>query len=291
VNAPWSHDLFDSPSEGGATLAQRITAHPTSHRPPSAAAPVPASLASKALRAVVSPGTSSSGGGPLSIKGASVNGQTGNVVQITGLVPGTTAEDVVAIFKRCGPIVSSKLLPTSPPSAADSEGPVVRITYKTPSAARDAVEKFDGQTADGRVLRVKIVGGASTVLAGRLAGGNEGGLGLGLGLVKEEGSVDVLMQDADMSVGGSYVIPTPILLNRHAQGSSNFSAKCARTRSYGPILVLPSLSPLLAQIPLITHNNQNNNSRCQLLPVIPVGGLRMGELEGEDEDDEGEGGR
>lgn len=141
-------------------------------------------IAQKALREA----TGASEG--ISIKGAG-NSQ-GNVVEVTGLVGGTTAEDVTAIFKRCGAIVSAKLMPGSEVR--------IRVTFKAPSSALDAVKKFHGQPADGKTLSVQIVGSttAGTTLGGRMGDAD------GLGLVRQEGSVDVLMNgDAD---SGSYVL-------------------------------------------------------------------------------------
>lgn len=103
-------------------------------------------------------------------------------MEVTGLVAGTTAEDVAAIFKRCGDITSSKLM-------SGGEDVRIRLTFKLPTSASGAVQKFNNQPADGKVLSVRIVGSTSagTTLSGRLGGAD------GLGLVREEGSVDVLM--------------------------------------------------------------------------------------------------
>lgn len=129
----------------------------------------------------------------LSIKGA---GSQGNVVEVSGLVSGTTPEDVAAIFKRCGQITDQKATSTR------AEDVRIRITFKAPASAIAAVQKFHDQPADGKILSVKIVGTSS---AGISLGGRLGGTD-GLGLVREEGSVDVLMEsDKD---GGSYVCPT-----------------------------------------------------------------------------------
>jgi len=124
--------------------------------------------------------TSSPSSSELSIKGAA----NGNVIEVTGLVQGTTADDVAAIFKRCGDITAKKLMPGSEVR--------IRLTYKTQSAAEQAVKTFDKQPADGKTLSVKIVGStaAGTSLSGRF--GNDG-----LGLVRQEGSVDVLMESSD----------------------------------------------------------------------------------------------
>lgn len=124
---------------------------------------------------------------PLSIKGAGSATQA-NVVEVSGLVAGTTAEDVAAIFKQCGTIMSSDTVSRSP------QDPKIRITFKIPASATTAVQKFNGQTADGKVLSVRIIGisGTSTSLVGRL-----GGLD-GLDLVREEQSVDILLTSGDM---------------------------------------------------------------------------------------------
>ena len=122
----------------------------------------------------------------------------GNVVEVGGLVAGTTAEDVAAIFKRCGEITNSKLV--------SSIGEVcIRLTFKTPTSALAAVQKFNNQPADGKVLSVRIVGSttAGTTLGGRLGGPD------GLGLVREEGSVDVLM-DLDGDSGSFVFLPCAV---------------------------------------------------------------------------------
>jgi len=134
-------------------------------------------MTQKALRDA----TAASNPGQLSIKGAG-SSVKGNVVEVGGLVAGTTAEDVAAIFKRCGEITNSKLV--------SGTGEVcIRLTFKTSTSAFAAVQKFNNQPADGKVLSVRIIGSttAGTTLGGRLGGAD------GLGLVREEGSVDVLM--------------------------------------------------------------------------------------------------
>lgn len=139
-------------------------------------------IAQKAIKAATG---ISSAPGTLSIKGASAS--QGNVVEVSGLVAGTTAEDVVAIFKRCGQITDNK------PVSKKGEDPRIRITFKSQSSASSAVQKFHNQPADGKILSVRIVGSSATgtALAGRLGGSD------GLGLVREEGSVDVLMVSED----------------------------------------------------------------------------------------------
>ncbi|KAF5322580.1 hypothetical protein D9619_001915 [Psilocybe cf. subviscida] len=164
VDAQWSHDMFETHN----SLSARLNLKPAV--PKAGLNPI----AQKAIRDATTRGDSA-----LTIKGASA-GTQGNIVEVTGLVAGTTAEDVAAIFKRCGQIIDQK-------SLSGKADPRIRITFKTPASAQSAVQKFHSQPADGKVLSVKIVGVAATTLGGRL-GGNDG-----LGLVREEGSVDVLM--------------------------------------------------------------------------------------------------
>jgi len=160
----WTHDLYESHN----SLSARISGAPT---PPK---PVLNNIAQKALKEATATLKSTES---LSIKGAS----QGNVVEVKGLAPGTTAEDVAAIFKQCGPIVDQKLV-------EGGNNVRVRIHFKTAQAATSAIAKFNNQPADGKILSVVIVG-ASTAghsLASRIGKG-------GLGLVRQEGSVDVLM--------------------------------------------------------------------------------------------------
>ncbi|OSC99809.1 hypothetical protein PYCCODRAFT_1446609 [Trametes coccinea BRFM310] len=161
VNDTWKHDLFNAESR---SLSARLSSTPAAPGAPK----LSLGIADKALRDAIGEK------GGLSIKGAS---SRGNVVQVSGLARGTTAADVEAIFKRCGPITSAVLHASTP-------DPVVRLTYKNEKDAQAAVAKFHGQPADGRTLEVKIVGAHNASLSGRI----------GAALV--EGSVDVLMGDA-----------------------------------------------------------------------------------------------
>ncbi|KAF5380383.1 hypothetical protein D9615_004717 [Tricholomella constricta] len=169
VDAAWAHDLYDPGS-----LSARLDAKPTAPRlnlnP----------LTQKALRDATATSASQ-----LSIKGAGT-ASTGNVIEVAGLVAGTTPDDVAAIFKRCGEITASRLV-------AASDEPRIRLTFKAPTSAAAAVSKFNNQPADGKVLSVRIIGAttAGTTLSGRLGGSD------GLGLVREEGSVDVLMNSEE----------------------------------------------------------------------------------------------
>ncbi|KAJ3499024.1 hypothetical protein NMY22_g19547 [Coprinellus aureogranulatus] len=168
-DAAWSHDMFESHN----SLSARISG------PPSSAPKAKLnSIAAKALKEA----TGANKGDQLSIKGASAQG---NVVEVKGLAPGTTAEDVAAIFKQCGAVVDQKLV-------EGGKNVRVRIHFKTAGAAKSAITKFHGQPADGKVLDVSIVGSsaAGQSLASRF--GKDG-----LGLVRQEGSVDVLMETDD----------------------------------------------------------------------------------------------
>lgn len=191
VDSLWTHDLYDSGS-----LSARLTDKPTAPKVNLNA------ITQKALRDA----TASSNPSQLSIKGAG-SATKGNVVEVIGLVAGTTAEDVAAIFKRCGEITSSK-------SVSGGAEVCIRLTFKTSTSASAAVQKFNNQPADGKVLSVRIVGSttAGTTLGGRLGGVD------GLGLVREEGSVDVLM-DLDND-SGSFV-------------SFSFSVKVLSSLLYG----------------------------------------------------------
>ena len=60
--------------------------------------------------------------------------------------------------------------------------------YKNEKDAQTAISTFNGQPADGRVLQVKVAGGANATLGGRLS-------------AAVEDSVDVLMDDGPS--GGS----------------------------------------------------------------------------------------
>ncbi|KAF9228363.1 hypothetical protein BS17DRAFT_773575 [Gyrodon lividus] len=166
-DAQWSHDLYEDPDKP--SLSARLTSSAAAPRKPDSV------LVQRALREATA-------AGGLSIKGAST-GTNGNVVQVEGLVKGTSAADVEAIFRRCGPIVSSELATNK-----SSENVIVRLTFKQAAHAAAAVSKFDKQPADGRVLHVSIVGVQSVGLSGRLGG---------VDIVNENGSVDILIGGND----------------------------------------------------------------------------------------------
>ncbi|KAM6502496.1 hypothetical protein JOM56_002473 [Amanita muscaria] len=177
-DSTWTHDLYESHNSLSARISDKPASAPKANLNP---------LAQKALKDATAPSREQQ---QLSIKGASTVSQ-GNVVEVSGLVGGTTAEDVAAIFKRCGAIVNTKAMPSS-----SDEGVRIRVTFKAATAAAQAVQKFNNQPADGKILSVKIVG---TTSAGVTLGGR---LGVdGLGLVREEGSVDVLMESEENNKG------------------------------------------------------------------------------------------
>ncbi|TFK23932.1 hypothetical protein FA15DRAFT_670020 [Coprinopsis marcescibilis] len=170
IESQWSHDLYETHNSlsarlGGVPIAPKANLN---------------NLAQKALQEA----TSAIKADQLSIKGAS---SKGNIVEVRGLLQGTTAEDVTAIFKACGVITDRKLVQGGP-------DPRVRLHFKTAEAAQAAFKKFDGQPADGKVLQVTIVG---TSTAGQSLASRFGKDGLGL--VREEGSVDILMDSTDTS--------------------------------------------------------------------------------------------
>ncbi|KAL0955978.1 hypothetical protein HGRIS_002157 [Hohenbuehelia grisea] len=169
IDAQWSHDLFDSNASNAGSLSARLAGTPSAPR-----ANFKAPAIQKAFRDV---GVASN---ELSIKGAAA----GNVVEVTGLADGTTPADVSAIFKTCGAITSAAAVP-------NKKEVTIRVTFKQASSANAAIAKFDKQPADGKTLSVKVVGTAATSLGGRLGGTD------GLGLVRQEGSVDVLMENSD----------------------------------------------------------------------------------------------
>lgn len=160
--------MFEEPSTSKGSLSARLSGG-TGDAPR-------ASLNSAARRALAA----ATGGADISIKGAA---KDGNVVQVDGLVQGTTAEDVRAIFKACGHVVNAEKH-RNPSAEAGTVS--IRVTYKTAEEAKTAVKKFDGQSADGRQLKVQIVGITGSSLAGRLGGDN-------MDVVREAGSVDVLL--------------------------------------------------------------------------------------------------
>jgi len=97
----------------------------------------------KALAAV----NGSSGGKNINIRGAS-----GVTVEVRELVKGTTAADVEAIFKRCGNVTGSKLVKSK---GQDSE--TVHIKFENQDQASRAVQMFNNQAADGRILQVEVI--------------------------------------------------------------------------------------------------------------------------------------
>lgn len=82
INSPWKHDMYQQSGETGKSLSDRLEA-PSKDTPPK----MNFGGAVKALKEATGVGADKE----LSIRGASTRG---NVVEVTGLVKGTTAEDV-----------------------------------------------------------------------------------------------------------------------------------------------------------------------------------------------------
>jgi len=141
-DGPWKHDMYAHQNniEGG-TLGARLAVPEKAGLAGSVDTPL--SL-KKALAAVN--GTT---GKPFSIRGAS-----GVTVEVRELVKGTTAADVEAIFKRCGKVLSAKLIS---PKGSRSDTETVQVKFETQDQAAKAIAMFHGQAADGRVLQVEMV--------------------------------------------------------------------------------------------------------------------------------------
>ncbi len=82
INSPWRHDMYQQGAEPGKSLSDRLDA-PSRDTPPK----MNFGGAVKALKEATGLGADKE----LSIRGASTRG---NVVEVSGLVKGTTAEDV-----------------------------------------------------------------------------------------------------------------------------------------------------------------------------------------------------
>jgi hypothetical protein len=140
-----------------------------------------------------------------------------------------------------------------------SDNVVVRLTFKQAAHAAAAVAKFDKQPADGRILRVVIVGVQSVGLSGRLGG---------VELVSENGSVDVLMVADDNA--GSYVLLHPsreltfVTASRKMRSDSIMNSDPRATVLVAP----PGADP--------KANSHQNNSRPEVQRWHPRGGRRGG---------------
>ncbi|KAG8830170.1 hypothetical protein FRB91_000712 [Serendipita sp. 411] len=164
LDAKWTHDMFASHNgiEGG-ELGARLQGN--TGRQITGGAESSSRLVSRAFAgalgkpaaAAKQQNTTDSG---LSIKGAS-SAHAGTGVEVEGLAPGTTSEDVAEIFSQCGTIVDHRLL-TRP----DASSIRVYLNFESPQGAQAAVSRFDKQTADGRTLHVFVV--TAGTLASRL---------------------------------------------------------------------------------------------------------------------------
>jgi len=127
----WTHDKFP----GGAARGRR--------RGPD----VPSALAQKSLAALTG-GQTDAAPTPSPILSFSVKGASGATVEVRNLVPGTTADDVAAIFGDNGTILSAVEV------AGKANSVAVQVKFSSLSEANNAVKKFHGQEADGRLLEV-----------------------------------------------------------------------------------------------------------------------------------------
>ncbi|KAH8115460.1 hypothetical protein DFH11DRAFT_1589777 [Phellopilus nigrolimitatus] len=184
----WKHDLYSGP---GKTLNSRLSDSSSS------APRVNTSGAALALRQAVGLSSTRPSSADLTIKGASAVGS--NVVQIENLASGTTAADVEAIFRRCGPIIESHVH-----GLKDADKVIVRLKFKNTEDARRAVTDYNGKSADGNVLAVSVIGSASTSLGGRLGGG------------VLNGAVDILMDEDTETSGGSKMRSDELLADPRA---------------------------------------------------------------------------
>jgi len=166
---PWKHDMFAKQHkiEGGELGARMAVAEKAG----STTLNTSLSL-QKALAAVN--GSSSASSKDIIIRGAS-----GVTVEVRELVKGTTAEDVEAIFNRCGKVLYSKLVKTP---RTDSE--TVHVKFENQDQAERAVSMFNKEKADGRFLEVEIINNGLTLKGA--GGGN---------------SIDALLEDG--TSGGS----------------------------------------------------------------------------------------
>ncbi|KIJ51326.1 hypothetical protein M422DRAFT_776602 [Sphaerobolus stellatus SS14] len=128
----WKHDKFEEVS--GGPLAARLFDREVRPR-------TDLSAVNKALGV----GPSSSRLSGLSIRGASSD----PTVIVSGLVAGTTVDDVKAIFQGCGTINKAVAHSTSTPQI-----PVVALHYARREDAQKAIDNFNGQVADGSPLKV-----------------------------------------------------------------------------------------------------------------------------------------
>jgi len=132
----WKHDRHEGGGGSGGSLAARLQGKESRPRPD-------LSIVQSVLRGVTPDGRG------LSIKGAGQPAQP--VVEVKGLVAGTTPDDVKAIFQSCGSI-SKALLSNS----STDQSPHVLLYYEKRDHALLAISKFNGLPADGQKLSVVL---------------------------------------------------------------------------------------------------------------------------------------
>ncbi|KAI0319259.1 hypothetical protein OF83DRAFT_1055310 [Amylostereum chailletii] len=184
VNSQWTHDMFADGKPK--SLSARMSSTPLG------APKINFNPVDRALKDAA---------GELSIRGAS-GSMRRNVVEVTGLVKGTTPADVEAIFKQEGDIVRSVAVSTRDPNGDVA----VRLVFKEDAHAQSAVKKFNGQMADGKRLGVRVVGGNNASLSGRM------------NVSAVEGNVDALVSDVS---GGSKMRSDDILSDADARARAH----------------------------------------------------------------------
>jgi len=132
----WKHDKHEE--SAGGSLAARLQGREARPRPD-------ISIVQNHIR----PTRTAIPATTLAIKGASAPIEP--IVEVKGLVAGTTPEDVKAIFQSCGAITKAKLASTSTP-----QSPHVLLYYTKQENALSAVSKFNGLPADGQKLQVAM---------------------------------------------------------------------------------------------------------------------------------------
>jgi len=146
----WAHDRYTGGERGGVSKRRPGGALSQSH------------LAQRTLAALTGEASGARGrskvasSGPISVKGASAT-----TVEVRNLVPGTTAEDVAAIFGD--PDSSSPtVLSANEVNTSNKSSVTVHVKFSNYQLAADARQKFNGQQADGRILEVIILESSAT---------------------------------------------------------------------------------------------------------------------------------
>ncbi|KDQ20010.1 hypothetical protein BOTBODRAFT_27420 [Botryobasidium botryosum FD-172 SS1] len=164
----WRHDMFAAHNNiVGGSLAARLgtEARPganSDRRPTRGGRSVSAPIVDTSVIRGIVGGKAGRGagagpsGGPISIKGASAGPVT---VEVRELAPGTTTADVELIFSQHGKVISTTMPDDQPAGSV-----VVHVKFEERSDALSSCKAFDGQEADGHILRVAILPAEKTVV-------------------------------------------------------------------------------------------------------------------------------